>query len=138
MFYTHKVKTEIEKKFNLFQLICNELIEKDKKSNEKIITLREENKLLSERINTLNNDLEKTDIDIDSKLMLFRKEMLDEITGKFFDTLDKIFRTSKEISLIATLVNTNGSELGALKSQLLKPYIEAKHREERIAQGQEI
>lgn len=89
-------------------------------------------------INKLKIDIGNDKIYIENKFIEFRKETLDEITGKFFDTLDRIFRTSKEISLISTLINTNGAELGQLRSQLLRPYVDAKHREERIKQGEEI
>lgn len=169
MFYTNKVKTDIDNKFKAMTRLYQEAIEKN-------MELAEKNKSLSERlvkqdsridkletlfqrvsgleieksnqdilIRELINDINKLKVDMNNdkvcmgnKFIEFRQETLTEIAGKFFDTLDKIFRTSKEISLIATLINTNSTELGQLKSQLLKPYIEAKHREERIAQGQEI
>ena len=167
MFYSNKEKQKIDERFGAIELFYNELqskvmelSEKIKSHSERIVTLDnrcdklEVEKLrvvklisdiqdnitteVNKRFDTLNNDLERTDIDIDSKLMAFRKEMIEEIASKFFDTLDKVFRTSKEISLIATLINTNSTELGVLKSQLLKPYVEAKHREERIKKGEEI
>lgn len=167
MFYTDKIKQSIDERLKLvsksydYLLEKNaELIEKNKSLSEKICQLDNRidkleaekdriYKLISQvqdnitdeadkRFSILNSNLEKKDIDIETKLMCFRKEMLDEICGKFFDTLDRIFRTSKEISLITRLIDNNGSDLGQLRSQLLKPFIEAKHREERIKQGEEI
>ena len=139
-----------------------ELIEKNKSLSERLITqdnridkletlfnrtsiLEKDNadiylliKNLEDDVNKIKIDINNNEVCIKNKLVDFRREVLDEITKQFFDTLDKIFRTSKEISLIATLINTNSTELGQLKSQLLKPYIDAKHREERIKQGEEI
>ena len=139
-----------------------ELTEKNKSLSERLITqdnridkleilfnkvseLERENTNACALAHELQSDINKIKIDMNNdkicmgnKFIEFRQETLNEITGKFFDTLDKIFRTSKEISLIATLMNTNGTELGQLRSQLLKPYIDAKHREERIKQGEEI
>ena len=167
MFYFNKEKQRIDERFGAIELFYNELqskvmelSEKIKSHSERIVILDNrldkleaenakiykllpqiQDNIMSEvnpKFTSLENELERNGIDLDRTLMAFRKEMIEEIASKFFDTLDKVFRTSKEISLIATLINTNSTELGQLKSQLLKPYVEAKHREERIKKGEEI
>lgn len=112
--------------------------------------LRTKQKVIDERLDTNDKDIIKLRDSIDKKLELFRfdltkfenafrKEILDEITTKFFDTLDKIFRTSKEISLISTLANqVNGKDMANLRSQLLQPILEARWREEKNKKGERI
>ena len=86
-----------------------------------------ENDLVLKKINILDEKVNKAvsglEILVDKKLAEFERQIAD----KYFDTLEKIFRCNKEISLIQTLSNQVGEkDLAQLKSALLQPVLEAK------------
>jgi len=118
-----------------------------KKLNKEV---EENNIAINERVNGVIRDMSNIEEGIDKKLdkfkldldkfeSNFRKEIIKEIAEKFFDTLDKIFRTTKEISLISTLAsNVNNGDYARLRSELLRPFLEARQREEKIKKGEAI
>jgi len=89
--------------------------------------------------NEIDVKLEKFRIELDKFESNFRKEIIKEIAEKFFDTLEKIFRTNKEISLISALANqVNGKDMASLRSQLLQPFLDARWRDDKNKKGEEI
>ena len=109
MFYTNKVKMKTEDRFKAMENLYQVVMDKN-------IELIEKNKSLFEKLVILDNRIDKLEKDNIS-----------------FN--EKIVRIN-DISLILGLINQGG--IGSLKSNILKPEIEAKHRENRINEGQNI
>jgi len=111
MFFNKSIKEDISKLENKFDNTKTEL--------------RNEFNLI---IGKLENDIEK-------KLIEFHKE----ITERYFETLEKIFRLNKEISLINTLAGqVKDKDFADLKAQMMQPLLEARWAEKRKEDGQKI
>ena len=73
--------------------------------------------------------------DTDKKLIEFHKE----VTERYFETLEKIFRLNKEISLINTLAGSvKDKDFADLKAQMMQPLLEARWEEKKKELGKKV
>jgi len=88
-----------------------------------------------EKIDNLNKRLDYLKLEIEKKLTEFRSEMI----NKYFDTLEKIFKAQKEISLIESLAHQfDNKDFARLKSLLLQPILEERWKEKEKQEAQKI
>ncbi len=93
--------------------------------NKKITCLEDRIKILLDEFRNAN----------ERRLIEFHKE----ITERYFETLDKIFRFNKEISLIDTLARqTNDKDFALLKSAFMQPVLQARWDDKRKKDGAKI
>jgi len=80
-------------------------------------------------------DLERLKIDMERRLVEFHKE----ISDKYFQGLENIFKYTREIQLIDNLSkNTNGQDFKALRSALMQPLLDYRYKMEREQTGAQI
>lgn len=74
-------------------------------------------------------------IEVNKQLNIFHKEIAD----KYFESLANFIRWNKEISLVSLLQGKTGDiELGKVKQELMKPYLDEKYKEDRANQTEKI
>ncbi len=72
---------------------------------------------------------------MEARLIEFHKE----ITNKYFEALEKIFRLNKEVSLINTLANqVSKKDITALNAGLMQPILAARWKEQEEHNGEKI
>lgn len=97
-------------------------------SSKKLKQLEDENRAMKKDIANFQVVLEK-------RLLEFHNE----VTGRYFDTLEKIFRSNKEISLINALAKQlDDKDFARLKAELMQPLLQARWAEEKRINGQQI
>lgn len=101
------------------------------------------NKKLKKEINDLrayiNDELyilkKKLAIDTEERLVQFHKE----ISDRYFNSLENIFRFNKEVGLIDKLCGSvKDKDFADLKAQLMQPLLESRWKEKEIVDGQRI
>jgi len=79
--------------------------------------------------------LDKFSNENDKKFIDFHRE----ITNKYFETLEKIFRLNKEISLINTLAGqVKDKDFADFKAAMMQPMLEARWSEKKKEDGKKI
>lgn len=74
------------------------------------------------------NDLERIGIEFERRLVEFHKE----ISDKYFQSLESIFKYTREIQLIDSLSKgSNGSDFKALRSALMQPILDYRYKMEK-------
>lgn len=121
----------IKKRFSEFSIKLDGFIDELNKvvSREHIAVeeLRKEVESLKQENIKLHQDNLLIEVNVEKRLALFHKE----ITDKYFATLQDIFRTNKEISLIDNLAKAiDDKELTKLKTSLMQPLLEAKWKDQ--------
>lgn len=83
----------------------------------------------------VKNSIENMERNFQNEMLEFRKLMVD----KYFDTLEKIFRSNREISLISSLAkNTNGDDFKHLRAELMQPLLEARWKHNKKELGEKV
>lgn len=79
--------------------------------------------------------IDKLKNDVDKKMIDFHRE----VTEKYFETLEKIFRLNKEISLMTQLAGqVKEKDLNNLQSMMLQPFLEARWDDKKKKEGTAI
>ena len=103
-------------------------------SSDTINQLKEENKILAKEIAEVKSNCSLLEINVEKRLVQFHKE----ITDKYFQTLQDIFRVNKEISLIDNLAKSiDDKEFSKLKVSLMQPLLETRWKEMKDAASQQ-
>ena len=90
----------------------------------------------------LKNEREDVDVAIakfenkfEARLIQFHKE----VTEKYFEALEKIFRLNKEVSLINALAGqAKDKDYALMRAQFIKPFLEQRWEEEKSIKGKKI
>lgn len=83
------------------------------------------------------NDLLKkqASVNTEERLVIFHKE----ISDRYFNTLENIFKFNKEIALLDKLASqVSDKDFDGLKAQLMQPLLESRWKEKEISEGQKI
>lgn len=139
-----KVENDIEKRFLEFNCEITDEIKKgqkitvdlEKKSQVDISLLFEEISKLRAEFDNYNKVIEIKNAglinDFDKKIISFHKE----ISDKYFNAIENMYKFSKEISLIDSLAHKiNDKDLIALKRELVKPVLEERWQQEETSKG---
>ena len=82
-----------------------------------------------------SNDTERSKLEsnVETRLIEFQKE----IANRYFDSLDKILRTSREMTLINSLSGNNGKDVG-MEAKLMQPILENRWKEKKEQDANKI
>jgi hypothetical protein len=118
---------------NMFNLEKIEAVsKKNDELRERIEILEDANRVLKQEV---ENTLQKANNELERRLIEFHGE----VTERYFDTLEKIFRLNKEISLINTLAGqVKDKDFADLKAQMLQPLLEARWKDKEKSDGEKI
>jgi len=82
----------------------------------------------------IDNTVTAHDLEIDKKFVSFHQE----ITDKYFNAIEQMYKFSKEISLIDSLAkNTKDGDFLRLKTELTRPVLEAKWKKAELEKGKQ-
>ena len=82
----------------------------------------------------ITNTVTAHDLEIDKKFVSFHQE----ITDKYFNAIEQMYKFSKEISLIDSLAkNTKDGDFLRLKTELTRPVLEAKWKKAELEKGKQ-
>lgn len=128
-----EIKDDIDKKvYDCERNIANKVYEVISRIDSKFAEIKSQTK---DDFREFKDALGNVKNEVDTKLIEFHKQ----ITDKYFQTLEDIFRYNKEISLMNQLAkHIDDKDLAQLKTQLLQPVLEARWAKEKKEKGEAI
>lgn len=127
--------------------IKKELISENKSTNDTLSKLEDSmndnlermeselNNKLDQGKEHLNNLVTRFENKFEARLIQFHKE----VTERYFEALEKIFRLNKEITLVNALSGqVKDKDYAILRAQFMKPFLEERWKEDKKVKGKEI